>query len=76
MTMTSVRCPVLRAYVTRVTDFEGAVSRVICPEYDEATGVCRLKASASQGGPLGELLERVAEDSLQSRSTLCDLRAA
>jgi hypothetical protein len=71
MAMISVRCPVLAAHVTQVTDLEGAVTRIICTEYDASDGSCRLKTSAREGGPLGQLLERVSEDTLDTRSTRC-----
>jgi hypothetical protein len=76
MAMTSIRCPVLGAQITRVTDFGGQVTRIICAEYDQSTGTCRLKHTALQGGPLSQLLERVSEGTLNSRSTLCMLRAS
>lgn len=75
MAMTSIRCPVLGAYVTCVTDLEGAMTRIICAEYDESTGSCRLKKAALEGGPLAQLLERMSEDTLNTRSTLGVLRA-
>ena len=75
MAMTSIRCPVLGAHVTRVTDLEGTVTRIICAEYEESTGNCRLKKTALEGGPLAQLLERMSEETLDSRSTLCVLRA-
>jgi hypothetical protein len=75
MAMTSIRCSVLGAHVTRVTDFEGNVVRIICAEYEESSGTCRLKKTALEGGPLAQLLERVSEDTLNTRSTLCMLRA-
>jgi hypothetical protein len=75
MAMTSIRCPVLGAHVTCVTDLEGSVTRIICAEYDESTGSCRLKETALEGGPLAQLLERMSEDTLNTRSTLCVLRA-
>lgn len=75
MAMASIRCPVLGAHVTRVTDFEGNVVRTICAEYEEASGTCRLKKTALDGGPLAQLLERMSEDTLNTRSTLCVLRA-
>jgi hypothetical protein len=74
MAMTSIRCPVLGARVTRVTDFEGNVTRIICGEYDHSTGTCRLKKTAFDGGPLAQLLERMSEETLTTRSTRCDLR--
>ena len=74
MPITSVRCPILQASVTRITDLEGEVSRVICPEYDEPTGICGMKKSARTGGPLSQFLERVSEETLDRRTTRCDLR--
>ena len=38
-----MKCPVLGANVTRVTDLEGEMPKLICAEYDEPTGICRLK---------------------------------
>lgn len=76
MTITSTRCPVLGAHVTRETDFEGRVTKIICAEYDDATGACRMKRSALEGGPLAQLLERTSENSLDTRGTMCVLRVA
>lgn len=73
MVIASVRCPVARATVTRVTDFEGATTRVICPEYEEPTGICRLKEIALAGGPLSRFLERVSEGTLNRRAMRCDI---
>lgn len=73
MPITSVPCHVLGTTVTRVTDFEGSVTRLICPEYDEATGICRIRQHASGGGPLSQLLERVDEDALADRDARCPL---
>jgi hypothetical protein len=73
MAITSVHCPVLHTTVKRVTDLEGEVVRVICPEYDEPTEGCRLKKTAYQGGPLAQLLERAEEGTLNRRTVHCDL---
>jgi hypothetical protein len=73
MPIARVRCPVLGAKVTCVTDLEGETTRVICAEYDEPTGMCRLKRNISQAGMLGQLLERVSEETLDSRTTRCVL---
>jgi hypothetical protein len=73
MPIVSVRCPVLGAKVTCVTDLEGETTQVICPEYEESTGMCRLKRNVSQAGMLGQLLERVSEETLDSRTTRCVL---
>ena len=74
MAITSVRCHVLGARVTRVTNLEGAVTTIICPEFDDAKGVCRLRRDALSGGPLSRLLARVDEDTLDSPTTRCEMR--
>ena len=74
MAITTVRCHVLGAMVTCITDLEGEVSRIICPEYHEPTGSCRLLGDADKGGPLSRLLERIAEDGLARRGAGCHLR--
>jgi len=74
MAIHSILCPVLGAHITRVTDLEGATTSIICPEYEES-GMCRIKKSAREGGPLSVLLERAREDTLDSRSMLCIFRA-
>lgn len=73
MVIASVRCPISRATVTRITDFEGATTNVICPEYQEPTGICRLKETALTGGPLSRFLEGVSEGTLNSRALRCDI---
>ena len=73
MPATSVRCPVLGANVTRIADFEGEPTTIICAEYETPTGACRLNTHAFEGGPLSQLLERVEEHTLGSRTTRCDL---
>jgi hypothetical protein len=75
MAMTSLRCPVLGAHITRLTDFEGHVTRIICAEYQESTATCRLKRTALEGGPLAQLLERLSAEALNTRSTVCVMRA-
>jgi hypothetical protein len=74
MPIIAVRCHVLGGLVTRVTDLEGAVTRILCPAYDESSGLCRRLESAQNGGPLSQLLERVAENRLDRRTTRCELR--
>jgi len=75
MAISSIRCPVLGQQVTEVTDLEGAVTRVICVEYRDSDGTCRRKRSTSESGPLGQLLERMSEGSLETRSVRCVLLA-
>jgi hypothetical protein len=73
MAIQSFFCHVSHGHVTAVTDLEGAITRLICPEYQALTGTCRLRASALGGGALSQLLERVDEDTLDQRSTRCEL---
>jgi hypothetical protein len=75
MAIESIRCPVLGRTITRVTDLEDTVTRVICPELEASTGVCRLKRQAHDGGRLAELLERVREHTLDTKGTTCHLTA-
>jgi hypothetical protein len=74
MPITTMRCHVLGAPVGRITDLEGHVTRVICAQYDEPSGTCRLRREAQRGGPLSQLLGRVAEETLAQRGTYCALR--
>jgi hypothetical protein len=73
MAIKSVLCPVRQAHVSIVTDLEGAITRLICPEYQESTGLCRLRTEAQSGGPLSQLLERLDEGTLDRRSARCGL---
>jgi hypothetical protein len=75
MPIESVYCHVLGGQVTRITDLEGESVRIICTQYEEPTGDCRLKKAGRQGGPLSQLLERVADESLDTKSVGCHLRA-
>ena len=68
-----VLCPVLRAHVTRITDFEGAPTTIVCAEYEGLTKTCRLKRRTAREGPLSELLERVEESTLGSHGIRCEL---
>lgn len=73
MPIRTAHCHVLGASVSRVTDLEGTVTRVVCPEYQEPNGICRLRSDALKGGPLSRLLERVEEETLGERGVLCEL---
>jgi hypothetical protein len=72
--ITSIHCHVLGDNILRVTDLEGSVTRIICPAYESPTGFCRIRRDAFAGGPLSQLLDRVAEGTLDVRSARCDLR--
>jgi hypothetical protein len=59
-----------------MTDLEGHVTRINCPEYVQSNGTCRLKAPEFQAGPLSRLLVQAAGQDLGARDALCDLGAA
>jgi hypothetical protein len=73
MSITSVRCPVLGSRVMCIRDLEGTITKVICPAFEAATGLCRVRREALCGGPLSQLMERVAEDTLSTRNAGCEL---
>ena len=76
MVIKSIRCPVFGVHVTQVIDFEGAVTRVICAEYDESDGACRLMKSSSAAGPLSRFVDRASEGIVGTPAAACPLRAA
>jgi hypothetical protein len=73
MALAAISCPVIGVHVSRITNLEGEVERVICSEYEESTGICRLKRHVSRGGPLAQFLERGAENTLDTRTERCHL---
>ena len=73
MAIYPVHCPVGQSDVFRVTDLEGATLRIVCGEYDEAARTCRLRARSDEGGPLGRLLERAQQHTLDAHDRRCVL---
>jgi hypothetical protein len=71
--LTSSWCCVLQKNVTRVTNLEGEIVSVICPEFQVSTGICRLKEHAFQDGLLSELLRRVDENAIENPEPRCML---
>jgi hypothetical protein len=74
MALTAVRCAVLGAMVTRITDRDGHPTSVVCAEYEEPSGICRLKRAARERGPLAPFLDRAAEEAPDAGSIACDVR--
>jgi hypothetical protein len=62
-----------------VTD-EGTLAWIVCIECEEPSGTCSVKkvalTAALERGSLTQRCERMSEDALNTRSTLCVLRAA
>jgi hypothetical protein len=76
MAIETIRCAVAGWTITRVTDFEGAVVQLICPEYDHVHHRCRVKSRAKEGGRLAQLLERTRERTLDTKDMECHLARA
>lgn len=72
MGVTFAFCRVLDARISLVSRLDGEISSIVCPEYEPATGGCRVKQRWSGGGPLSALLERAGGDTRGSRSTRCE----
>ena len=73
MSLTSLWCCALQRSVTRVTNVGGEVVAVICPEVEEATGVCRLKTSALRDGVLADLLRQGDETLAEKPPPRCTI---
>ena len=72
MPVSLVRCEVLGADATRVTDLEGVVTHLVYPEYQQSTGACRRRMAQARGdGPLSQLLQRVTEGTIDRRGNQC-----
>ncbi len=72
MGLITFRCHISHEPVSRVTDLEGATVRMICDQLEQASGVCQLKRRIDDDGPLGQLLDRVFENTLDTRSIRCE----
>ena len=64
-------CPVLKTHITYVTDLEDRAIRVICYEYEEATGACRVKRHTQSDGVPAQLCE--SESSARTPELLCSV---
>ena len=47
MSASSVYCHVIAKHVTLVTKLGGGLAEITCLEYEEGTGLCRLKTEAT-----------------------------
>jgi hypothetical protein len=68
-----VRCHIRQGDVTQVTDLEGQVVHLICPEYVQSTRQCRIKREGAEGGPLSQMLSRAASGTLADVTTRCEM---
>ena len=68
-----VRCHILQGNVTQVTDLEGQVVHLICPEYVPSTRQCRIKQEGAGGGPSSQMVSRAASGTLTDATTRCEM---
>jgi hypothetical protein len=71
MNLETIWCPLSGARVGTITDMEGAVTRVICQDYHAEARTCARRASAMEGGPLAQFLDRVDQQTLADATTRC-----
>lgn len=64
-------CHVINDDVTLLVDMEGAISSVVCPDYDPVGHVCRRKRRDLGDGPLAQLIDRSSEHRLAERGERC-----
>jgi hypothetical protein len=66
-------CPILGAHVTRVT--QKGSTRILCGEYCEAGGICRLKKAALERDELQGVIE-ASSDGVPLGGTSCVMLTA
>jgi hypothetical protein len=70
MSANTVYCHILRGNVTVVSDLEGKVTNVVCPEYERITHACQLKRRDS--GFLGNVVKGMADRLAGTRAKYCE----
>ena len=73
MAIKSTYCHVREGQVSVITDLEGVLTRLICPDYEPSSGTCRIRAGVLGNGPLSQLLQRVDDDTLDKPAARCAL---
>lgn len=71
MTFRTERCPVGNNVVTLLTDFEGTITMVICPDYEYASGTCGRRRRSPDAGPLTDFIERVSAHTVADKASRC-----
>lgn len=72
MTFRNERCAVGNNTATLVIDFDGAITMVICPDYEYASGTCAQKRRhGADSGPLTDFIDRVSSRKATNKSCQC-----
>ena len=70
MSASTVYCHVLKGNVTVVTDLNGHVTNVVCPEFSRLSHGCGIKRSNSS--LLGIVVKRMSDVSFGTRGNICE----
>jgi len=73
MALETTWCSVLQSYVTQVTDADGWVAAVFCPELDRSRHTCRMKREAVRYGASQLLFPPSPDDSVAELVTRCPM---
>ncbi len=60
MNFRTERCPVGDTVVTLVSDFEGTITMVICPDYDYVNSACARRRLGDHSAPLNAFYNRIS----------------
>jgi len=73
MVRAALRCPIRHTAVVRVTDVRAGTDTVVCPEYEEPTGICRLKEEALSDPSRSPLVDRLSGERRGAGPARCSL---
>ena len=71
MTFRTERCPVGNTVATLVSDFEGTITMVICPDDQYGSGTCALRRRGRDAGPLTDFIDRVSTRTVADATNRC-----
>jgi hypothetical protein len=70
MSASTVMCHVLNRNVSVVSNLEGKITNVICPEYERVTHACKLKHNVS--GFFGNVMKGLTDRLIGTREKYCE----
>jgi len=70
MPVNRVHCHVLKGDVTVISDINGTVKNIVCPEYNRRSGWCELKQQGK--GLLERLLDGLDDVTVGTRQKYCE----
>jgi len=70
MSADKVYCHILGGDVTVITDINGDVKNVVCPQFERVTHSCYKKSRNT--GFLGNVLKKIADKAIDTRASYCE----